>query len=89
MSHSLEAVIRAYQQRNLAKAERELRSFAEEPTLESAVARAALAQRFNGKRWVRYDHQRRIPRHALEAAREALLAAPLASLTVSSSGLMV
>ena len=76
MSHSLEAALRAYQQRNLPKAECELRGFAKEPTVEMAVSRAGLAQRFNGKRWVRCDHQRRIPRRALEVARQSLLAAP-------------
>jgi hypothetical protein len=57
---------------------RERESFAKEPTIEAAVSRAGVAERFNGKRWVRYDHQRRIPRDALELARKSLLAAPLA-----------
>lgn len=75
--HRIEAAIRAYQQRPLHKALRELASFAGEPTIEAAVSRAGLAERFNDERLVRYDHQRRIPRHVLEVARERLLAARL------------
>lgn len=79
--HSLDAAVRAYQQRAVHKGALELEGFAKEPTIQAAVSRAGLAERFNGKRWVRYDHQRLIPRHALEAARERLLAAPLARCT--------
>jgi len=77
----LEAVVRAYQQRPLRKGAHELASFAAEPSLEAAVSRAGLAERFNGKRLVRYNHQRRIPRQALAVARERLLAADLKSCT--------
>ena len=75
--HTLEAAVRAYRNRPLYKTMRELEGFAKEPTVEAAVSRAGLAERFNGKRWVRYDHQRRIPRDVLKLARKKLLAASL------------
>ncbi len=78
--HGLEAIVRAYQRRNLPKAQGELESF-REMTLPEALSHAGLAERFDDKtkRWVRYDHQRRIPKSSLEAARDSLLAAPLAN----------
>jgi len=76
---SLDAVIRAYQQRPFKKGAQELAGFREEPTVEAAVSRAGLAQRSNGKRLVRFNHQRRVPRQALELAREQLLATDLKS----------
>jgi hypothetical protein len=70
-----EAIIRAYEQRHRGRGRAELKSFADEPTLDAAVSRAGLALRADGKR---YGHQRRIPGYVLEAARKRLLAAPLA-----------
>lgn len=70
---ALEAAVRAYQRGPLAKAQRELDSFAAEPTVEAAVARAGLAVRYKGERLVVYDHQRRVPRRARQQARGALL----------------
>lgn len=81
MDHRLKAAVRAYQQKNLAKAARELESFANEPTFVAAVSRAGRAERFNGKHWVRCDHQRRLPGDALELGRKRLLAASLAGST--------
>lgn len=49
--------------------EAQLRSFAEETTLRSAVARAALAETRDGKR---YSHQRRIKQVVLQAIRQVL-----------------
>lgn len=76
--NNLDVIVRLYRQRNLAKAVGELRSFAA-MTFEDALHHAGLAQRFNPKKelWVRHDHQRRIPRLALHAARRRLRAAPL------------
>jgi hypothetical protein len=74
----LDAIIRFYEQKHRDRAIGELRSFADEPTLASAVSRAGLAVRKDGKR---YNHQRRIPAHVLQAARENLLVAPLATAT--------
>jgi hypothetical protein len=74
----LDAVVRAYEQKHRRKAEAQLKSFADEPTLEAAVSRAGLAVRHDGKRWKRYDHQRRLAAHVLEAVRQCLLKTPLA-----------
>jgi hypothetical protein len=76
--NNLDVIVRLYRQRNLDKAVGELRSFAA-MTCGDAVRHARLAERFNPKKglWVRYDHQRRIPRLALDAARRQLRGAPL------------
>jgi hypothetical protein len=76
--NNLDVIVRLYRQRNLGNAVSELRSFAA-MTFEDAVRHAGLAERFNPKKehWVRCDHQRRIPRLALDAARRRLRAPPL------------
>jgi hypothetical protein len=73
---NLDVIVRLYRQRNLGKAVIELRSFAA-MTFEDAVQHAGLAERFSPKKelWVRCDHQRRIPRLALDAVRRRLIAA--------------
>lgn len=75
----LDAIVRIYRQRKLKKALDELESFSKEATVEAAASRAGLAQRWNPdrQRWVRYDHQRRIPRRVLKLARKRLLATRL------------
>ena len=40
--------------------------------MDSVVVRAARAERYNGKRFVVYDHQRRVPRRARSEAESAL-----------------
>jgi len=73
----LEAAIRDYARGPLRNASREFVGFAAERTLRDAVSRAALAERFNGQRWVVYAHQRRVSRRAREESRERLLRAEL------------
>lgn len=62
---NLAAIVRAYETRHRARSREELASFTAEPTLDSAVRRAGLAQRPDGKR---YDHQRRVPLAVLQEA---------------------
>jgi hypothetical protein len=63
----LKAVVRHYRANHAAKAEAELDSFRREPNLESAVARAAVAETPDRRR---YSHQRRLkPADLAEAAR--------------------
>lgn len=57
-THSLDVIVRAYIAINRPKSLEELGSFEGEATLQSAIERAGMAQRPDGKR---YDHQRRIP----------------------------
>jgi hypothetical protein len=58
----LEATIRMYREEYRFDTLKQLRSFAHEPTLQSAVKRASLAMRPDGKR---YGHQRRLSRGVL------------------------
>jgi hypothetical protein len=76
--HHLDAIVRKYQRDNLAKASRELDAF-RAMTFDDAVSHAGLAERFDRRRnrWLRYDHQRRIPRASLQIVRERLRTAPL------------
>ena len=76
--HDFDAIVRKYRRDNLGKASRELSSF-QEMTFDEAVSHAGLAERFDPKRnrWLRYDHQRRIPRTSLARARRRLRNAPL------------
>lgn len=68
----LRGVVRHYRSEFQADAARELRFFAIQRSFEEAIAKAALAQRPDGKR---FSHQRRIPRSALEESRQRLLRA--------------
>ncbi len=70
-SSGLEATIRTYRQEHRCNTLEQLRSFAHEPTLRSAVRRAGLAMRPDGKR---YGHQRRLSRRVLSKMRARLLA---------------
>ncbi|SRR5581483_493743 len=76
--HDLDAIVRKYRRDNLAKASRELDAF-RTMTFDDAVVHASLAERFDGRRnrWLRYDHQRRIPRASLEKVQRRLRKAPL------------
>jgi hypothetical protein len=68
----LPGIVRHYRTELQADGARELRFFAIQRSFEDAVSKAALAQRPNGKR---FNHQRRIPKAALEEARRRLLGA--------------
>ena len=67
---TLEAVVQRYIETCQVRLEAQLRTFADEPTLQSAVARAALAETPDGKR---YSHQRRIKGVVLQAVLHRLL----------------
>jgi predicted nucleic acid-binding protein len=67
---TLSGVVSAYARENRRDAEREIRYFAERPSLTHAVDRAARAIGPNGRR---FHHQRRIPRKVLRASAKALL----------------
>ncbi len=71
---SLAALVRAYKVSCRAKLRAQLVTFWREPTLGSAVKRAGLAMRPDGKR---YDHQRRLTVAVLRAASHRLQKAPL------------
>jgi len=71
---TLEAIVRAYKLRFRPRSQEELEAFASESTLLAAVKRAGWAERPDGKR---YDHQRRIPRDALEVSANRLRRAKL------------
>jgi len=66
----LDAIVRQYIRDYRPRVEAELQSFALEPTVQAAVARAALARTPEGKR---YSHQSRITRPVLAEARERLV----------------
>lgn len=68
----LTGVVRHYRAEFQADAARELRFFAIQRSFEEGIAKAALAQRPDGKR---FSHQRRIPKSALEESRQRLLRA--------------
>ena len=76
--HNLDAIIRKHRRDNLGKATRELDAF-RAMSFDEAVCHAARAERFDPRRhrWLRYDHQRRIPRTSLERVRAKLRNAPL------------
>lgn len=63
------AVVRSYQMRNQPRAEREI-SYYRSKSFRDAVAAAALAHNFRGKR---HSHQRWIPQPSLEMAQQILL----------------
>ena len=73
--HNLAAIVRAYVIHIRGKSQDELSSFFKEPTISSAVSRAGLAQRPDGKR---YDHQRRLRPAVLREAAKQLERANLA-----------
>src|SRR5256885_12888185 len=73
-STRIEAAIRRYRQHHRWKAVDELGSFADEASVHSAIERAGLARRPDGKR---YDHQRRLPGSVLSGVRARLLEADL------------
>jgi hypothetical protein len=77
---TLAQIIAAYKRDHQTNAARELRWFANQPSLRDAVGVAALAQMPGGKR---FSHQRRIPGAVLAEAKRILLAniARLASAT--------
>lgn len=68
--NNINAIILDYVDKHRQGAERDLRWFAIQPTLDKAVSLAALAQSPSGKR---LDHQRRIPRAVLDESRIRLL----------------
>ena len=74
---SLAAILKDYVRRHRHKTIRELRYFRNRPSLEAAITDAGLAQWFDGDRYKRYSHQRRIPRAALETATKRLHRAAL------------
>ncbi len=69
-SAGFRTILRTYTSYIRPRADAELACFRKEPTVVSAVERAALATNCEGKR---YAHQRRIKRAALEAARRGML----------------
>lgn len=71
---NLQAIVRAYVRECRPRLEAQLHSFAHEPTLASAVARAALARSPEGKR---YSHQHRIKLATLREAQRRLSAIDL------------
>jgi hypothetical protein len=71
---NLADVVRMYRRECGPRTDRELGSFAQEPTVARAVRRAGLAQRPDGKR---YDHQRRLSRATLRTMATLLQRAPL------------
>lgn len=64
------AILRHYDTHHRPRIEREREWFASSKSVEEAITRASLATDQRGKR---YDHQRRIPRQSLQAAKAALL----------------
>lgn len=70
----LAAIVRAYKDCGRAKLRAQLASFRAEPSLSSAVQRAGLAMRPDGKR---YDHQRRLKRVVLQKGTRRLQNASL------------
>ena len=72
----LAAIVRSYRIRCEARAQAELQTFTDEPTLFSAVQRASLAQDLKGKR---YHHQRRLSPSTLQVVLATLRHAPLAA----------
>lgn len=69
-SRSLDLIVRLYRRDHQPRLAAQLESFASEATLESALVRAALAQRPDGKK---YSHQGRIKRSVLAESRRRLL----------------
>jgi hypothetical protein len=69
-STRLKAIVRAYIRRIRPRAQAELNWFAHQPSLDSAIEKAALAVNSRGKR---YSHQRRLKKAALKQALRALL----------------
>ncbi|MGH2606618.1 MAG: hypothetical protein ACRDG5_08505 [Anaerolineales bacterium] len=67
----LHVVVRSYLSNDKPRLDRLLSSYSSLPSVEDAVARAALALDERGKR---HPHQRRLKQEALEAAKAALLA---------------
>ena len=74
---TLDAIVKAYVRDCRPGLEAHLRSFADEPTLQSALLRAALAQTPDGKR---YSHQYRIKKTVLQAVHRRLLGLDLLGL---------
>src|SRR5437764_14560905 len=70
MTLGWDAILRHYDAHHRPRVEREQAWFAKSAGIEEAISRAALATDERGKR---FPHQRRIPRQALEAARDELL----------------
>jgi ATP-dependent helicase YprA (DUF1998 family) len=71
VSIAWDAILRHYDAHHRPRLRAEQEWYATSPNLEEAIQRAALATDQRGKR---FPHQRRIPREALAAARNALLA---------------
>jgi len=65
-----DAILRHYDENHRPRVERERACFAKSASIEEAISRAALATDERGKR---FRHQRRIPRQALETARNEFL----------------
>jgi len=72
----LAVVVRDYLRRFRSRAAAELNSFESEPTLSSAITRAAAAERPDGRR---YDHQRRLSQSTLREVERSLSGVPLGS----------
>jgi hypothetical protein len=77
--HSLAAIVRDYIHRHRENANCELQYFHSLPTLAAAITEAGLARYFDGERYKRFSHQRRLPRETLEMATKRLRAANLRS----------
>ena len=73
---TLASMVRAYVARHRDDSREELRSFKNEPTLSSAIERAGMAKRADGKR---YNHQRRLQDSVLHGATVELRRANLAA----------
>ena len=73
---TFERVVHDYVTEYQTRSEREMRWYASQPSLERAVAVAALSKLPSGKR---HSHQRRIPAAVLEEGRDRLLASDLRS----------
>src|SRR5688572_24579624 len=68
---TLKSIVIAYLREKAAGERAYLSFYARQPSLSSAIMKAALAELPSGKR---FSHQRRIPRRVLEKARKVLLA---------------
>ena len=77
-SVKLEKIVQHYIRTHRARAQREMKVFATQPSLTEAVKLAArcvdVLRAKEGEKIVRHSHQRRIPRHCLMRAERSLLA---------------
>lgn len=69
----LDSIARHYIGKHRDNAEKELAAFRNQPSFRDCIRQAGLARRWDGNRWKRLDHQRRIPKAALATWMDALL----------------